>query len=151
MPAVRPAAEASAPKRTEVTVTRSAAKPPAPLPHFERREVRKLATGRREIEARLDLHGLKQVEAHARLRGFVAACARQGMSLVLVITGKGGERSGDAGDEVIRSDRRGVLKRLVPLWLAEPDLRAHIVSYTEAHVRHGGGGALYVRLRKLAR
>jgi len=124
---------------------------PKPLPAFERREVRRLVSGRLSIDARLDLHGMRQVDAHSRLRGFVTACARGGMSHVLVITGKGGERPDHAGDEVIRSDRRGVLKRLVPIWLGEPDLRPYVLSFSEAHVRHGGAGALYVRLRKVGR
>jgi DNA-nicking Smr family endonuclease len=42
---------------------------------------------------------------------------------------------------------RGVLKRNVPRWLDEPDLRVLIVSYTTASLQHGGEGALYVHLR----
>jgi DNA-nicking Smr family endonuclease len=38
----------------------------------------------------------------------------------------------------------------VPRWLEEPDLRAVVLSYTQAGPRHGGAGALYVRLRKSA-
>jgi DNA-nicking Smr family endonuclease len=41
-----------------------------------------------------------------------------------------------------------VLRRSVPLWLDEPELRAIVVGYASAGVRHGGDGALYVRLRK---
>jgi len=33
-------------------------------------------------------------------------------------------------------------------WLEEPDLRAVVLSYTQAATRHGGAGALYVQLRK---
>jgi DNA-nicking Smr family endonuclease len=44
---------------------------------------------------------------------------------------------------------RGVLRRLVPQWLAEPELRAIVLSYDTAGARHGGEGALYVRLRRL--
>jgi DNA-nicking Smr family endonuclease len=36
----------------------------------------------------------------------------------------------------------------VPMWLAEPDMRALVVSYTTAHARHGGEGALYIQLRR---
>jgi DNA-nicking Smr family endonuclease len=124
---------------------------PRPLPAFERRDIRKLVSGRVEINARLDLHGMRQVDAHGRLRGFIMACARGGMSHVLVITGKGSDRPGEDSHEVIRQDRRGVLKRLVPLWLGEPELRPFVLSFTEAHVRHGGAGALYVRLRRAGR
>jgi len=41
-----------------------------------------------------------------------------------------------------------VLKRNVPRWLDEPDLRPLVVSYTTAAIHHGGEGALYIHLRK---
>lgn len=70
-----------------------------------------------------------------------ASCAKahgQGAKIVLVITGKG--RRG--------SDReRGVLKRQVPLWLEQPEFRSHVLGFADAHVGHGGEGALYVRIR----
>jgi DNA-nicking Smr family endonuclease len=42
-----------------------------------------------------------------------------------------------------------VLRRQVPLWLALPEFRPFIVGFDEAHVTHGGQGALYVRLRRI--
>ena len=77
------------------------------------------------------------LDAHAR-----------GLRSVLVITGKGG--SGTSADEMLdgRRSERGVIRRNVPVWLDEPELRAVVVSFTRAHVRHGGDGALYVHLRR---
>ncbi len=66
-----------------------------------------------------------------------------GARLVLIVTGKGTEKSGDVERE------RGVLRRQVPLWLALPNFRALVVGFAEAHVAHGGAGALYVRLRRI--
>jgi DNA-nicking Smr family endonuclease len=43
---------------------------------------------------------------------------------------------------------RGVLRRNVPRWLAEPDLRSIVVCYTAAAASHGGEGALYIQLRR---
>jgi DNA-nicking Smr family endonuclease len=43
---------------------------------------------------------------------------------------------------------RGVLRRNVPRWLAAPGLAPLVISYATAHIRHGGEGALYVRLRR---
>ena len=43
---------------------------------------------------------------------------------------------------------RGVLRQQVPHWLSLPDLRELIVGYEAAAIRHGGDGALYVRLRR---
>lgn len=145
-------AASAAPPRPLEAGQRSASRPqvhkPPPLADFDRRQVRRIAAGRIAIEARLDLHGMRASEAHAALRAFVLGCYARGKRNLLVITGKGGEA--DRADlPFTLSDRseRGVLKRSVPSWLAEPELRAVVVSYTQAHARHGGEGALYVQLR----
>jgi DNA-nicking Smr family endonuclease len=123
-----------------------------PAATYDWRRARKLASGRAEIEARLDLHGLRQSEAHRALRSFLLACQAKGLRNVLVITGKGGPDD-DASGRVDLGDRRdrGILKRSVPRWLAEPELRTFVVSYTTAHPRHGGEGALYLQLRRRER
>ena len=41
-----------------------------------------------------------------------------------------------------------MLRRLVPHWLREPDLRSTVLGFEEAGPGHGGAGALYVRLRR---
>lgn len=120
-----------------------------PLADFDRKAVRRIRSGRIEIEARIDLHGMRQDEAHRALRSFLTGCQARGLRWVLVITGKG--RAQSDGDRVstpfYESDERGVLRRSVPRWLAEPDLRHMVVSYTTAALHHGGEGALYIRLR----
>lgn len=125
------------------------ASPPPPQPvTLERRKARRIAKGTEEIEARLDLHGMTQDDAHGALVGFVRRCHTNGFRTVLVITGKGGGRNArDDGDDVVPRPR-GVLRRNVPRWLASPELSALVVSYATAHLRHGGEGALYVRLRR---
>lgn len=129
---------------------------PAPeLQPFEVKRARRLRAGRIEIEARIDLHGMKQAEAHAALRRFLVACQADGRRMVLVITGKGGGPDGGrdgegrdgAGQGWDPGRARGVLKRNVPRWLEEPDLRRIVVSYAPAAQRHGGEGAIYVHLR----
>jgi DNA-nicking Smr family endonuclease len=121
-----------------------------PLAALDWRRARRLAAGRAEIEARLDLHGMRQSEAHVALRAFLVACHAKGLRTVLVITGKGGAPDDDPSTHaVVWSGRdRGILKRSVPRWLAEPELRAFVVGYTTAHPRHGGEGALYLLLRR---
>ena len=64
---------------------------PPPLADLDRRKARQIASGKIEIEARIDLHGLRQRDAHARLRGFLLDAHARGFKTVLVITGKGGE------------------------------------------------------------
>lgn len=143
-PAETPPAPPAAPE-TPVTVqtrasrptTRQAPPPPTPL---DRRFKQRLARGSEPIDARVDLHGLTQAEAHDLLMRFVITAAAQGARVVLVITGKGGGPGAEGG--------RGVLRRQVPLWLKTPALRDHVVGFSAAHAGHGGEGALYVRLRR---
>jgi DNA-nicking Smr family endonuclease len=126
--------------------------PPPPRSDLDRRHTRRIASGKVDIDARIDLHGLRQSDAHMRLRAFLLDAHARGLKTVLVITGKGGEaQKGDYMPDVFGQPRRGVLRRNVPAWLDEPDLRSVVVGYTTAGVRHGGEGALYVQLRRPAR
>lgn len=146
--------------RTERPAKREAAPlPPSPLPRsasaaaevpgVDRRKARRIATGAIEIEARLDLHGMTQSAAHARLIGFVQSAAAKGMRTVLVITGKGGARQQPpSGGAWWESEEIGILRRSVPRWLAEAPLRAVVIGCQPAAPRHGGEGALYVLLRR---
>lgn len=129
-------------------VSASAKSKAPPLAEFDRRKVRHIARGKVEIDARLDLHGLRQSEARFRLVGFLHAAQSRGHRTVLVITGKGSTTPVDPLAHALGEPQRGVLRRLVPQWLGEPDLRALVVSYTTASLRHGGDGALYVHLRR---
>jgi DNA-nicking Smr family endonuclease len=99
-----------------------------------------LSRGRKEIDARIDLHGMTQTRAHHALSNFLQRAHRDGLTFVLVITGKG--RTTAAQSE------RGVLRRQVPQWLSLPEFRSLVVGFEEAHIGHGGEGALYVRIRR---
>jgi DNA-nicking Smr family endonuclease len=116
-----------------------------PLAPIERRLKRELSRGRATIDAALDLHGLTQAEAHQALRGFLCYSQARGARLVIIVTGKGGAIDEPSG----WPNERGVLKRLTPQWLREPDLRSVVLGFEEAGRAHGGSGALYVRLRRL--
>jgi DNA-nicking Smr family endonuclease len=115
--------------------------PPPPLAPLGRRERSKLSRGRKEIDARLDLHGMTQTRAHRVLFTFLQRAHSDGLTFVLVITGKGKAGGGEA--------ERGVLRRQVPQWLGLPEFRSLVVGFEEAHIGHGGEGALYVRVRRL--
>ncbi|WEX88730.1 Smr/MutS family protein [Sinorhizobium garamanticum] len=104
---------------------------------LERPVKRKLAKGRVALEARIDLHGMIQSEAHGLLLQFLLKAHERGLRHVLVITGKGTSLGSD-----------GALKRAVPLWFSLPEFRPLISSYEPAARSHGGEGALYVRLAR---
>jgi DNA-nicking Smr family endonuclease len=96
------------------------------------------------VDAAIDLHGMRQPEAHAALHQFLLRAQRDGAKVVLVVTGKGESR-----DETGLGT--GVLRRGVPLWLNAPEWRSLVVGYEQASRLHGGAGALYVRVRRRER
>lgn len=135
---------AAAPKPLQLRkipfVSRPDAVPAAPpLAPLGRRERSQLSRGRKEIDARLDLHGMTQTRAHRALFAFLQRAHSDGLTFVLIITGKG-----KMGAEF----ERGVLRRQVPQWLSLPEFRSLVVGFEEAHIGHGGEGALYVRVRR---
>jgi DNA-nicking Smr family endonuclease len=135
------AAKAVAHPTSAIPVVVSPPKKPAvpPLAPLGRRERSQLSKGKKEIEARLDLHGMTQARAHRALSGFLHQAHGEGLTFVLIITGKG-----KIGSEA----ERGVLRRQVPQWLSQPEFRTFVVGFEEAHIGHGGAGALYVRIRR---
>ena len=121
-----------------VVPTRAPVFTPQPAPHgIDRRTLQRLKRGLVSIDARLDLHGMTQDEAHRHLGFFLAHHQRQGARCILVITGIGERTTG------------GTLRRMTPRWLAEPGNAARIIAHSPAQKRHGGEGALYVLLRRL--
>lgn len=124
---------------------------PPPLSPIMRRDLSRVARGMLRIDGRIDLHGMSQHQAHLALRAYLTAAQARGARFVLVITGKG-LRADASGDFIhathLGMAERGVLRRHVPQWLAEPGLRDIVLGFEEAHRSHGGGGALYVRIRR---
>jgi DNA-nicking Smr family endonuclease len=118
---------------------------PAPVarntPGLDRGTARRLGRGRMEPQARLDLHGMTADRAHAALTGFILRARADGLRCVLVVTGKGRAEDGRHG--------HGVLRRDTPRWLSVPPLADCVIGVFGAHARHGGGGALYVYLRRI--
>jgi DNA-nicking Smr family endonuclease len=102
---------------------------------LDKRTGERFKRGEMAIDAKIDLHGLTQAEAHDRLQGFLAKAASAGKRCVLIVTGKG------AGGW-------GVLRDSVPRWLNEPALRRHLLAFAQAQARHGGAGALYALLKR---
>jgi DNA-nicking Smr family endonuclease len=113
----------------------------------------KLRRGRIEPDATIDLHGMTQQQAYARLLPFVRRGHEKGYRCVLVITGKGVAPRVETDDRargftMPERSKAGVLRSQVPLWLEEQETRPFVVGVQTAHQRHGGAGALYVYLRR---
>jgi len=143
LPKAHPPTRAITPLPPQLEVAYSA----APLAALERRLKQKLLRGRIDLDASLDLHGMRQNEAHAVLVDFLIHAQRRQHRIVLVITGKGAKGSeAEFGESV-----PGVLRRALPQWLKNADLRGLVIGFEEAGPAHGGGGAFYVRIRRLER
>ena len=104
----------------------------------------RLKRGKLVPEGKLDLHGMTMDRAHPALTRFILSAQASGKRLVLVVTGKGKHR--DDGGPI--PTRLGVLRHNVPQWLAQPPLAQAVLQISEAHLKHGGGGAYYVYLRR---
>ncbi len=125
---------------------------PSPLPRtassspdklIEPRLNRKLRRGLVAIDASIDLHGLREDEAHAALCRFVAARHAKGDRTLLVITGMGLKKTGWG-----QIEQKGVLRGALPRWLAEKTLAPLVAGWQGAAREHGGEGAFYVRLKR---
>jgi DNA-nicking Smr family endonuclease len=122
----------------------------SPVPQraeLDRQTSRRLEKGRLEVEAKLDLHGMRQRDAHAALRRFLKSAQGRDYRHVLVITGKGATQ--EAAKSFYAEEARGVLRQAVPQWLSDPEFASIVVSFSQAPRRLGGEGALYVRLRRM--
>ena len=115
---------------------------------LDRRTHDRIRKGKAAPEARIDLHGMTAAQAHNALRGFIHSSHARGLRLVLVITGKGNTTRDEIG---IMPTRNGILRHALPQWLGMPDMHPMILQISSAHMRHGGGGAYYVYLKKKGR
>jgi DNA-nicking Smr family endonuclease len=107
---------------------------------------RKVRRGKLDIDARIDLHGMRQVEAQTALAGIIARTRTNRGRCILVVTGKG--QAIDPGEDYI-TPQPGVIRRRLPEWLNGPGCREHVSGYAQAHPKDGGAGAFYVLLKAL--
>ena len=147
-PSAPPVKNTAAPKPSPSRPSRAGAptaKPTAALPTLaagtsadvDARTMDRLRRGRLRPEARLDLHGLTQDEAHRALDRFITHAQSSGVRSIIIITGKGRVSKGG-----------GVLRNQVPQWLNAPGIRPSILAFSPAQPKDGGEGALYVLLRR---
>ena len=134
--------EMEEPPRAPVRATAKALPPPAAParkaaapPPANRSGEKRVRRGKLEIGASLDLHGHSQDSARAAVIRFLRLSQARGDSTVIIVTGVG--RGGE-----------GVLKRRLPEWLNERDIRPLTSGYAPAHRSHGGAGAFYVFIKR---
>ncbi len=136
------------PVETKVAVAKKIVPNKKPqLQELDRKTRHKLSRGGNSIDATIDLHGMRQSEAHTALRQFLAAAQHRGDRFVIVITGKGDRDQIAAGSQ----RQRGVLRTSVPHWLQTGEFQSFVVGYSEASRQHGGAGAIYIQIRRLRR
>ena len=97
-----------------------------------------LRSGRFSVQAHLDLHGLNLQDARFVLEEFLFESVRAGFTCVRVIHGRGRHSH----------KHHSVLKENVQRWLCTRRMSRHVIAYTSARRCDGGGGAVYVLLRK---
>lgn len=128
-------------------------KPPPQITGLDRRTTQKLTRGQVDIERRLDLHGTGIEMARVHLMSFLRDAQAMGARNVLVITGKGdspfSRHTLHGSGHFHAPERAGRLRRLVTEWFHEPDFRSLVAGFQPAHPKHGGGGAYYVRVRRI--
>ncbi len=133
--AVKPSVKTPVVAPAPLRAPRNLPLPPLPDKPFDKGEEQKLRKGPAGFDGRIDLHGMTQAEAYAALHRFIRSAAKSGRRTLLVITGKG--RGGG-----------GVLRRQLPMWLEDGELRALVLAFTPAKQKDGGDGAFYIKLRK---
>jgi len=96
---------------------------------------KKTRRGQVSIDAKIDLHDMTQMQARPALSKAIIRASNRNHKCVLVVTGKG-----------LRGE--GVLRRNFVNWIAAPEIRPLIATYSPAHIKHGGSGAWYVFLKE---
>ncbi len=143
-----PAKQTPSPQRPQVKPSVSKTATPAKEQpqdvQVDARTDSRLRRGKIAIDARIDLHGHTQDQAHRSLNSFLLKCHAHDMRCVLVITGKG-VKVFDAADD---TPVRGVLKKMLPHWLSMQPLKSIVLKYYPAQIKDGGEGAFYIYLKR---
>jgi DNA-nicking Smr family endonuclease len=102
---------------------------------------KRIRSGQLQPERSIDLHGHTLAAAHVVLDQALGQAVRDGVRVLLVITGKPRPTRSTPG-------ARGAIRAEIGHWLERSPHADRIASVRSAHPRHGGDGALYVILRR---
>jgi DNA-nicking Smr family endonuclease len=101
---------------------------------------RKLSSGKVEPDRVLDLHGYNLDQAWNAIDHSLELAITRGDRVVLLVTGH--HRAGEPPVQ------RGKIRAAVHDWLGASRHAGRIAAVRGAHRRHGGGGSLYIILRR---
>jgi DNA-nicking Smr family endonuclease len=101
---------------------------------------KRLRSGSIVVDRTLDLHGHRLDGAWSAIDHALERAIASGDRVLLLITGH--ERRGEPPIE------RGRIRAVVHDWLASSRHARSIAAVRAAHRRHGGGGSLYIILRR---
>lgn len=105
---------------------------------LDKRLLRRLRQGYFSVQGHLDLHGKTRQEARPLVEQFVLESRRLGRRCVLIVHGRG----------LNSKDQIPVLKESLKVWLAKGRIARSVLGFCSAQPTDGGGGAVYVLLRK---
>jgi len=95
----------------------------------------------------IDLHGFTLEQANKTIKKFVDNCYHNGVSKIIVVTGKG-LHSNVEKDPYVSKDL-SILKYSVPEFIKNnSDLMKKIIEIKNAKIEDGGSGAFYIYLKK---
>ncbi|PZQ23616.1 MAG: DNA mismatch repair protein MutS [Sphingopyxis macrogoltabida] len=152
-PAAPPTVRRPKPAPAPAASPRTPAPPPRPRRtwagstldgHWDRR----LRKGLVRPDMSIDLHGHSLVSAQALLDEAIGRALIRGARVLLVVAGR--LRPGADRLPLMHGDPRprGAIRASLPDWLSVSPHADAIVALRPAHVSHGGGGAVYVILRR---
>ena len=141
-------AVAQAPKVERPSLAAPAVRPPVPQRRGPGTTLdgswdRRLSGGAVEPDRIVDLHGMSLDSAWRTIDRALEQAIARGERVVLLITGHH-----RAGEPPIR---RGAIRAAVHDWLEASRHAPQIAAVRGAHRRHGGGGSLYIVLRRKSR
>jgi DNA-nicking Smr family endonuclease len=99
---------------------------------LQHKVLRKLRRGQYNVEATLDMHGMRVTEAKEALNYFILHCLKNGIRHALIIHGKG------------HGTTKPALKNKLNQWLRQVD---HVLAFCSATLQEGHTGAVYVLLK----
>ncbi len=95
----------------------------------------------------IDLHGFTLDQANETIERFINDCYQNGVSKIIVVTGKG-LHSNVEKDPYVSKDL-SILKYSVPEYIENnSELMKKIIEIKNAEIEDGGSGAFYIFLRK---